>query len=224
MVGRDAASAPAEASASGRGPRRATPAPGRPVGRSGVLGGRPGHGRGSWLAWILKVIHGRYASCFRVRRRVGHGVQPRASARLWALTAAEEAGDGARLFSVAADARQAEKKSVGGQGAHGARIGGLGQSRVGAQGRRNGPLGAAWPVARALSLAAAGGELRLGHLEVEGTGRDIDGDQIAVGDQGCRPPAAASGETWPTDRPELPPEKRPSVTTATEWARPRPLR
>ena len=28
------------------------------------------------------------------------------------------------------------------------------------------------------------------------------------------PPAAASGETWPIDRPEVPPEKRPSVISA----------
>ena len=28
------------------------------------------------------------------------------------------------------------------------------------------------------------------------------------------PPSAASGETWPIDRPEVPPEKRPSVTSA----------
>jgi hypothetical protein len=28
------------------------------------------------------------------------------------------------------------------------------------------------------------------------------------------PPAAASGETWPMDRPEVPPEKRPSVIRA----------
>ncbi len=27
-------------------------------------------------------------------------------------------------------------------------------------------------------------------------------------------PAAASGETWPMDNPEVPPEKRPSVTSA----------
>ena len=28
------------------------------------------------------------------------------------------------------------------------------------------------------------------------------------------PPSAASGETWPIDRPDVPPEKRPSVTSA----------
>jgi hypothetical protein len=28
------------------------------------------------------------------------------------------------------------------------------------------------------------------------------------------PPAAASGETWPIDRPEVPPENRPSVIRA----------
>src|SRR5476651_7040 len=35
------------------------------------------------------------------------------------------------------------------------------------------------------------------------------------------PPAAASGEAWPMDRPEVPPEKRPSVSKA--QALPRPL-
>jgi hypothetical protein len=35
------------------------------------------------------------------------------------------------------------------------------------------------------------------------------------------PPAAASGEAWPIDRPEVPPEKRPSVSSA--QALPRPL-
>ena len=28
------------------------------------------------------------------------------------------------------------------------------------------------------------------------------------------PPSAASGETWPIDSPEVPPEKRPSVISA----------
>ncbi len=34
------------------------------------------------------------------------------------------------------------------------------------------------------------------------------------------PPAAASGETWPMDRPEVPPEKRPSVIRAHSLPRP----
>ncbi len=38
------------------------------------------------------------------------------------------------------------------------------------------------------------------------------------------PPDAASGEAWPMDRPEVPPEKRPSVTRAQVLPRPRPLR
>jgi outer membrane protein assembly factor BamB len=38
------------------------------------------------------------------------------------------------------------------------------------------------------------------------------------------PPAAASGEAWPMDRPEVPPENRPSVTRAQAFPRPRPLR
>lgn len=37
------------------------------------------------------------------------------------------------------------------------------------------------------------------------------------------PPAAASGATWPTTKPWLPPEKRPSVISATSWPRPRPM-
>ena len=31
------------------------------------------------------------------------------------------------------------------------------------------------------------------------------------------PPSAASGETWPMDRPEVPPENRPSVMSAQAW-------
>ena len=38
------------------------------------------------------------------------------------------------------------------------------------------------------------------------------------------PPAAASGETWPIDSPEVPPENRPSVTSAHAAPSPRPLR
>jgi hypothetical protein len=34
------------------------------------------------------------------------------------------------------------------------------------------------------------------------------------------PPAAASGETWPIDSPEVPPEKRPSVSSAQALPRP----
>jgi DNA-binding Lrp family transcriptional regulator len=34
------------------------------------------------------------------------------------------------------------------------------------------------------------------------------------------PPSAASGETWPIDRPEVPPEKRPSVISAQALPRP----
>ena len=38
------------------------------------------------------------------------------------------------------------------------------------------------------------------------------------------PPSAASGETWPIERPEVPPEKRPSVTSAHALPRPRDFR
>jgi len=34
------------------------------------------------------------------------------------------------------------------------------------------------------------------------------------------PPSAASGETWPIERPEVPPEKRPSVTSAQAFPSP----
>ena len=37
------------------------------------------------------------------------------------------------------------------------------------------------------------------------------------------PPAAASGATWPAIRPRVAPEKRPSVTSATESPRPAPM-
>ena len=36
------------------------------------------------------------------------------------------------------------------------------------------------------------------------------------------PPRAASGETWPTMSPRVAPEKRPSVTSATDSPRPAP--
>ena len=35
-----------------------------------------------------------------------------------------------------------------------------------------------------------------------------------------RPPSAASGETWPIESPEVPPEKRPSVMSAQALPRP----
>ncbi len=38
------------------------------------------------------------------------------------------------------------------------------------------------------------------------------------------PPDAASGEMWPMDRPEVPPENRPSVISAQALPRPRPFR
>ena len=38
------------------------------------------------------------------------------------------------------------------------------------------------------------------------------------------PPAAASGATWQTDRPDVPPENRPSVISAQARPRPLPLR
>ncbi len=38
------------------------------------------------------------------------------------------------------------------------------------------------------------------------------------------PPDAASGETWPIERPDVPPEKRPSVISAHALPSPRPLR
>ena len=38
------------------------------------------------------------------------------------------------------------------------------------------------------------------------------------------PPAAASGETWPTESPDEPPENRPSVTRAHTEASPRPFK
>ena len=37
------------------------------------------------------------------------------------------------------------------------------------------------------------------------------------------PPSWASGVTWPTMKPAEPPEKRPSVISATSFARPAPM-
>jgi aryl-alcohol dehydrogenase-like predicted oxidoreductase len=43
---------------------------------------------------------------------------------------------------------------------------------------------------------------------------------VAVSTRPIAPPSAASGETWPIDRPEVPPEKRPSVISAQALPRP----
>ena len=37
------------------------------------------------------------------------------------------------------------------------------------------------------------------------------------------PPTAASGATWPTTMPQVPPEKRPSVISATDSPSPAPM-
>ena len=54
------------------------------------------------------------------------------------------------------------------------------------------------------------------------------GMSIAIGSpsstSAIAPPAAASGETWPIERPDVPPEKRPSVTSAQLVPSPRALR
>ena len=55
---------------------------------------------------------------------------------------------------------------------------------------------------------------------------DEVGFQVGVNDGkfNFAPPPAASGETCPIDRPDVPPEKRPSVTRAQVLPKPRPLR
>jgi hypothetical protein len=43
---------------------------------------------------------------------------------------------------------------------------------------------------------------------------DVDLDRSPSSTRPIAPPSAASGETWPIDRPDVPPEKRPSVISA----------
>jgi hypothetical protein len=58
-------------------------------------------------------------------------------------------------------------------------------------------------------------------VTVTDTVGNVDADAVAVAHQADRAAGAASGEAWPMDRPEVPPEKRPSVSSA--QALPRPL-
>ena len=44
---------------------------------------------------------------------------------------------------------------------------------------------------------------------------------VTVTDPKAVPPAAASGDTWPMDKPDVPPEKRPSVISAQALPKPR---
>lgn len=71
---------------------------------------------------------------------------------------------------------------------------------------------------------SAGVQRLLGNIEVNGTVWNVDHDSVSGFDKGDQAPSAASGETWPIDSPELPPEKRPSVSKAQDLARPFDLR
>ncbi len=56
------------------------------------------------------------------------------------------------------------------------------------------------------------GQLGVGQVGVDALGVGVDGDAVAVLAAGAiGPPTHASGATWPTTRPCVPPEKRPSV-------------
>lgn len=71
----------------------------------------------------------------------------------------------------------------------------------------------------------APGQLLIGNSQLDGAVRDADLDSVTFPDRGDgRQPAAASGETWPMDSPEVPPEKRPSVTRAHAFPNPMDLR
>ena len=66
------------------------------------------------------------------------------------------------------------------------------------------------------------GEFFIGYVELQFFVRDVDLNFIAILNKGNGPPAAASGEMWPTKQPLLVPEKRPSVIRAVHLFKPWP--
>ena len=55
----------------------------------------------------------------------------------------------------------------------------------------------------------------VGEFHVDGALDGIDRDDVAVLESPIGPPTAASGPTWPMQKPRVAPEKRPSVMSAT---------
>ena len=111
--------------------------------------------------------------------------------------------------------------------AHGAarRVGG--KRRIGAQGRRDRTLAAQRFPGRAaprLHRPAAAGERGIVEVETDAAVGNVDPDRSPSSTRAIVPPSAASGETWPIERPEVPPLKRPSVTSAQALPRPFPFR
>ena len=120
------------------------------------------------------------------------------------------------------------RRAAGGQRAEVAdRAGGGrgGQRRVDAQCLADRAVAAGRAVAaRGRQPVPAGGELGVRHGQAQLPAGNVDLDPVAVGDSAIIPPAAASGATWQTDRPDVPPENRPSVISAQARPRPLPLR
>ncbi len=79
------------------------------------------------------------------------------------------------------------------------------------------------PGLRALPLGETVGDFLLGKAEGESAGDGVDGDRVAVFDNGQRTAIERLGVMWPTTKPCVPPEKRPSVMSATSLPRPRPI-
>ncbi len=67
-----------------------------------------------------------------------------------------------------------------------------------------------------LPCLAAFGEFCIRHMQIDRAFDGVDDDDVAVlAARPIGPPTAASGPTWPTQKPRVPPEKRPSVISAT---------
>ena len=83
------------------------------------------------------------------------------------------------------------------------------------------PVAGRYEPSAASSACAALGEHVVRHVQPQFPARDVDHDRVVLAHERDRAAAAASGETWPIDSPEVPPENRPSVISA--QARPSPL-
>lgn len=97
-----------------------------------------------------------------------------------------------------------------------------GHCGIGLKGFRNHALTVRLPGAGATRIHAltAIGNVRVRNGKMQGTVRDIDLDAIAILDQTDQATFRCFGDMWPMDRPELPPEKRPSVIRAQTLPKP----
>ena len=108
------------------------------------------------------------------------------------------------------------------QFAHGTRRGRGGKQAIGPQRLADlaRPRFRGFPAGRILRRAARR-QFRLGHRKMNAC---ASGMSISIRSPSCTrpitPPDAASGETWPIDSPEVPPENRPSVNKAQAFPSP----